>query len=363
MFREQYLQFFDEGWNSIAIIDLEAIRQNLKYLKDRSGAPLQMAVVKANAYGHGAVDIAIGVADMVDWFGVAGIREGIELRRQGIMKPILVFGTPTRGSSSFYNEYGLTATVSQIEHFDILQPGTRYHIKFDTGMGRVGIRSEAAREIVRLVMSRPHLKLGGVMTHFADAEISGSIVFENQLRSFETIRSLFPGDLIFHASNSAASLHQSGTGFDMIRSGVAMYGFDPRGDWNPWLRPALAWWSRLVQVRKMKANEGVSYSHSFRMPHDGYIGVVPVGYADGIPRRLRNRVRFGIGDSEYAQVGNITMDQSMVFLGREPLSTDVPVLIMGGTDSLSVYRWARLLGTIPYEVTTSIGNRVLRITQ
>lgn len=353
---------FEQGWNSVAIVDTNAILHNLRTLKTMSGGEdlKQMAVVKANAYGHGAVDVAIAVRDQVQWFGVSSVREGMELRQAGIMKPIMVFGTPFSESVRFYTEYGLTAVLSQLHHFDILIPGTSYHIKFDTGMGRVGFRPEQLDDVLRAVESRMDVHLGGVMTHFASAEESDAHVFDQQLSTFNSIRKSFGKQVMIHAANSAASLHQQGVGFDMIRSGVAMYGFDPRGNYNPALKPAMEWYSRLAQVRFMRKGEGVSYSHSFHLPDDGYIGVIPVGYADGLPRRLRNRLHVKIGDKVYPQVGNVTMDQIMVYLGQDQPDTSELVLLMGGTSEHSVYRWAELLETIPYEVTSVIGNRVKR---
>jgi alanine racemase len=356
-------EYYKRGWNSVAIIDIDAIKHNLLELKRRSGGDVlkQMAVVKANAYGHGALEVAMGVRDNVDWFGVANMQEGVALRKSGIMKPIMVFGSPYPESVHFYLEFGLTAVVSALEHFDRLLPGTKYHIKFDTGMGRLGILPNQLEDTLRLVDSHNNLILGGVMTHFASAEEVHSAVFDAQLESYVHLKSNFGNDLMFHVANSAASLHQQHIGFDMIRSGVAMYGFDPRGSYNQALKPALEWVSRLAQVRFMKRGDGVSYSHSFHLPHDGWVGVVPVGYADGLPRRLRNRLLVSINGKLYPQVGNITMDQIMIWLGQDKLEIDSAVSLMGGIGETSVYRWADLLGTIPYEVTTSIGNRVIRV--
>lgn len=356
------LEHSKEGWNSIVIVDTSAIIYNLNYLRKHSGdVLLQMAVVKANAYGHGAVDVAKAVNEQVEWFGVSSVLEGVELRDAGILKPIMVFGTPFRESAHFYSDFDLVAVVSQFHHFELLKSGTSYHLKFDTGMGRIGFRPEELYQVLENVDSYNNLSLGGIMTHFASAEEVDQPVFSEQMQNFDLIGSSFGKSIIRHVANSAASLHQSDIGLDMIRSGVAMYGFDPRGTYNNALKPALSWISRLAQVRFMKKGEGVSYSHSFHMPEDGFIGVIPVGYADGLPRRLRNRLRLKIGDKTYPVVGNITMDQIMVYLGTEPLEAGSEVLIMGGTEDQSVYRWAELMGTIPYEVTSVIGNRVKRV--
>jgi alanine racemase len=202
------------------------------------------------------------------------------------------------------------------------------------------------------------------MTHFASAEDVDTTVFDMQNVLFnELIKRFGPNNLLIHAANSAASLHRANVGYDMIRSGVAMYGFDPTGEYNPILKPALEWISRLAQVRFLRKGQGISYSHSFHLPHDGWVGVIPVGYADGLPRRLRNRMYVSINGERYPQVGNITMDQIMIWLDQDQLPVDSQVLLMGGTNDFSVYRWAQLMGTIPYEITTAIGNRVIRVIQ
>jgi len=358
--------YFSEGWNSIARIDIEALKHNLNVLRDKSGGATikQMAVVKANAYGHGLTEVAIAVHEVVDWFGVATVMEGAALRRVGIMKPIMVFGSPYSESVHFYKEYGLTAVVSSLSHFERLEPGTHYHVKFDTGMGRIGVLQDELEACLLWIDRRSDLILGGLMTHFASAEDVDTTIFDMQNALFnELIKRFGPNNLLIHAANSAASLHRANVGYDMIRSGVAMYGFDPTGEYNPILKPALEWISRLAQVRFLRKGQGISYSHSFHLPHDGWVGVIPVGYADGLPRRLRNRMYVSINGKRYPQVGNITMDQIMIWLDQDQLPVDSQVLLMGGTNDFSVYRWAQLMGTIPYEITTAIGNRVIRVIQ
>jgi alanine racemase len=355
-------QAFEDGWHSVAEIDLSAIRHNLNTLREMAGKTvMQMAVVKADAYGHGAVPVAHFCSDFIEWFGVYQAREAVALREAGITRPILVFGTPTRETVSLYGKYNLTATISHMDHFDLLPGGCSYHLKFDTGMGRVGFQSFQADEVAGKVVSNRHLIYGGLMTHFATAEDSDTRVFDMQMASFRSIVAKLGNGVLIHAANSAANLHRSDVAFDMLRSGVGMYGFDPTGDWNPALRPAMRWISRMAQVRYMQKGQGVSYSHSWKLPENGWIGVVPVGYADGLNRSLTNRISLSTADRIVRQVGNVTMDQVMVYLGDTPVESGEEVLILGGTEQHSVYEWARLLHTIPYEVTCAIGNRVRRV--
>ncbi|MCH8495853.1 MAG: alanine racemase [Balneolales bacterium] len=353
---------FTKGWSSVAEIDVQAIRSNLSALRSHSTANIkQMAVIKADAYGHGAAKVGRFIESDVDWIGVYQVREGAELRKKGVEKPILVFGTPTEQNREYYLDFNLTATVSDMSHFAILLPGTSYHIKFDTGMGRVGFLPEMLDDVQKVIESEHLLRYTGLMTHFANSEVPGSPLFESQKRNFERIVEELGEGVLVHASNSGATMHQTGVHYDMIRNGTAIYGFDPNGVYNPSLKPALSWFSKLVQVRKMPKGSGVSYSHTWHMPEDGYVGVIPVGYADGINRRLSNKMKVEINGKEYPQVGNVTMDQIMVYLGSDKPDIGEKVLILGGTGGCSAYAWADLLGTITYEVTCAIGNRVKRV--
>lgn len=350
------------GWNSVAEINIDAIRHNLWVLREYADPNIkQMAVIKADAYGHGAAKVGRFIESDVDWIGVYQVREGAELRKKGVEKPILVFGTPTEQNREYYLDFNLTATVSDFAHFSILLPGTSYHIKFDTGMGRVGFLPEMLEDVQKAIESEQLLRYTGLMTHFATSEVPDSSIFESQKRHFERIVAQLGNGVLVHASNSGATMHQSDVAYDMIRNGTAIYGFDPNGVYNPSLKPALTWISKLVQVRKMPKGSGVSYNHTWHMPEDGYVGIIPVGYADGINRRLSNKMKVEINGKEYPQVGNVTMDQIMVYLGSDECNVGDEVLILGGTGACSAYAWADLLGTITYEVTCAIGNRVKRV--
>lgn len=354
--------YYNEGWNSVAVIDNNAISHNLRYLRSCvEPGTLQMAVIKADAYGHGSVQVAKHICDEVDWIGVYQVREGAELRKAGINLPILVFGTPTVETSRYYLEYQLTATVSRFEHFDLLLPGTSYHIKFDTGMGRVGFLPGDLHAVEAEIHNQPHIRYTGIMTHFANSEVVGSAIFERQKEHFRRIVEVLGEHVTVHASNSGATVHQKDVHFDMIRNGTAIYGFDPNGTFNPELTPALTWKSRIVQVRALPKGAGVSYSHTWFMPEDGNIAIIPVGYADGINRSLSNKMSVSIDGKIYPQVGNITMDQIMVYLGGDSFETGSEVVLLGGTAHTSAYAWADTLGTITYEITCMIGNRVKRV--
>jgi alanine racemase len=354
--------YFEKGWNSVAEINVSAIISNLRYLLSRTpSGTMQMAVVKADAYGHGDVNVALAVEPHVDWIAVYQVREGARLRKKGVTKPILVFGTPTIQNAMYYKQFDLTATISRLEHFEVLPNGISYHIKFDSGMGRVGFLPSQSGEVLAAIHRTSRLHYQGLMTHFASAESVDSVIFEKQIAVFNTVVRDLGSGVIVHAANSAASLHQSEVAFDMIRSGTAMYGFDPNGVYNPMLIPAMTWISKVAQVRWLPAGSGVSYNHSWHMPEDGYVAIIPVGYADGFNRLLSNRVKLSVNGTNRPQVGNVTMDQVVVYLGNDAVEPGTEVTILGGSGEQSAFTWADILNTITYEVTCMIGNRVKRV--
>jgi len=356
------LKYFAKGWNSVVEIDIAAIISNLNYLQSRTpDGTMQMAVVKADAYGHGDVGVSLAVEPHVDWIAVYQVREGATLRKNGITKPILVFGTPTPQNARFYKKYNLTATVSRFEHFDVLPHGVSYHLKFDSGMGRVGFLPEQTTDVQVAIKRFNQISYQGLMTHFASSEVDISPIFEKQVHIFNDIVRQLGSGVIVHASNSGATVHHTNIAYNMIRSGTAMYGFDPNGIYNPNLTPAMTWISRVAQVRWLPAGSGVSYNHSWHMPEDGYVAIVPIGYADGFNRMLSNRVKLAVDGTNYPQVGNVTMDQVVVYLGNNVINPGTEVTVMGGTAEQSVYMWASQLNTITYEVTCMIGNRVKRV--
>ncbi len=354
--------FFDNGWNSVAFVDLKAIGNNLKYLRSMEPpSTLQLAVVKANAYGHGAVTVSKSIESSVDWFAVANIMEAIELRENGISKPIMVFGPPEAAHNDLYISHQITAVISDLIHFERLKNGTSYHLKFDTGLGRVGILPEQLGQAQKAILSHPQLKYDGLMTHFATSENPVSEAFGVQLQRFEKIRSAIGHGVMVHVANSGGIICREGVGYDMVRAGLSLYGYDPTGMDNKNLTPALQWWSRFSQVKRLEKGEGVSYSHTWKLPHAGWIGVIPVGYADGLFRSLSNKISFWSDGEDRPQIGNITMDQTMAFLDQARLDTHTPVMIMGGDGHQSVQHFARTAGTIAHEILCAMGNRILRV--
>jgi alanine racemase len=348
-----------QKYNSTVFVNLENLKQNVELLSNFLDADTRiMAVVKADAYGHGAVPVAEALEPMVAAFAVNDIHEGIELREQGITKPILVFEVPEKDEVAKYRVHNLTATISSKEHFEWLPNGTSYHLNFDTGMGRLGFAPAEADKVAKLVNDNMELFCTGIYTHYATAENPGSQLVTEQLQKFEKIRKYFPQKLATHVSNTGATVFYEVDQFNMVRLGIGMYGYSPAETDIEGLKPVIQWKSRLVQTNQITANSPVSYGAHWKAPIDGYLGVIPVGYEDGLRRNLSGNVSVRINSKIYDVVGSITMNYSMIFLRDdyyEP-GTEVDLLYKQN----DAHDWAEKLNTIPYEILTSINPKIPR---
>jgi alanine racemase len=345
--------------NSILTVDLEAIAQNLSVLKQYCGAGIeQMAVVKANAYGHGAVEVARKLDPLVAWFAVNDVGEGIELREHGIENPILVFGVAEAETAALYNRHDLTATVSATEHFKRLPSGTDYHLNFDTGMGRLGFRPEQANAVLKLKSDHPELNCTGIYSHFATADEPDSSRPGQQLRQFKEIRAKFPESLTTHITNTAGIVQRPDAQFNIVRTGIGLYGYAPGQTAIPQLQPAISWSTRLVQINRIKKGETVSYGAIWEAPKDGLIGIIPVGYADAVPRGLSGQMEVMIQGECYPVAGRVTMNYCMVWLGEQRFETGTEVQLWN--EEITPLHWADRLGTIPYEILTSLEGDISR---
>lgn len=368
-----------ERW-AWAEVDLDAVRHNVRVLSETAAPARLLAVVKANAYGHGAVPVAEAALEAgAHALGVALVQEGVELRRAGIEAPILVMSEQPPEQVSDLVAHGLVATVYTIPYIDLLAETARrvdvtnveVHLKIDTGMHRVGAQPAAAVELAgRLAARSPQLVVGGVFTHLSSADLPDSDETERQLAIFdavlEDLRRAGHSPEMVHVANSAATLVFPRARRDMVRTGIAMYGIspDPALD-GPCrdLRPAMSLRSRVSLVKTVKAGDGVSYGLRHRFSAPTRVATVPVGYADGVPRRL-----FGAGGevlirgSRRPIVGVVTMDQMMVEVDDDVAEGDVVTLF--GVDEhgqrIDVNEWASRLGTIGYEIVCGVSSRVPR---
>lgn len=345
-------------------VDRETLRNNARYLhRNLSEGVRSVAVVKADAYGHGAVEVCQTVGRFYDMFAVANVTEATELRMSGITHPILVFGVPTPRTVKAYKKYDLTAVISSREHFDLLEPETVCHVEIDTGMGRLGVPVSQLEEVRDKIESssggNQRLHLEGIFTHFASADEADTRYMEFQKKQLAEIRSVFEGLLSIHAANSAASIDHPDTHLDMVRHGIALYGYDPTPEPASELRPAMKWKSWIAQCKYIRKGTSLSYGAAWQAPEDGYYAVVPTGYADGYRRNLSGLMPVCIEGKWYRQVGRVTMDYIMTWLGTDYHDTGTEVLVMGGEHN-HAGKWAEAIGTIPYEICSGIHPKVPR---
>ncbi len=353
-----YPNFPSRTW---AEVDLGAIRHNVRALKRRAPTSRLMAVVKADAYGHGAVPVSRAALDAgADSLAVVTAEEGAELREAGIEAPILVFTDLLPDGLALAERSRLTVTAHSPESAKriVARPGLRAHLKLNTGMNRWGVDSEDAGEARKILGER----LTGVYTHFASAD-SDEEATRRQIEVFEAILSAHDfGDALVHAANSAAALWHPSSHHDCVRPGIALYGMHPRGDGgdpaDEGLRPALTLKSYVANVRVVAPGDGVSYGLTWRAEEPTRTATVPVGYAEGYRRALSGGASALIGGERRPILGRVTMDACVFGVDAEVRVGDEVVLVGGqGGEVLLAEEVARRAGTINYEITTGINPR------
>ena len=351
-------------------VDLDAIRHNARLLKP-DGAEL-MAVVKANGYGHGDVEVARAAIEAgASWAGVALVEEGLRLRRTGVEVPILVLTELPPGSEPVALAHRLTPTLASGEGLERLAGAARgpvpVHVKVDTGMHRVGVwPPEDAAGFARRAQAAG-LEVEGLYTHFARSE-EDEVTTKEQLARFlgavEAVRAAGVSPRLVHAANSGATIRHPESHLDLVRPGIALYGIEPApgvgGDLG--LRPALRWRSEVSSVKRLAAGEAISYGHRYRLERDAWVATVPVGYADGYPRGLTNVGEVLIGGRRHRVAGTVTMDQLVVDCADREVHPGQEVVLLGsqGEEAIDADGVGRLIGTIGYEIVTRIGPRVPR---
>jgi alanine racemase len=350
---------------ALARVDLAAVEHNVDLLR-RTTAPgtLVCVVVKADAYGHGAVECARAAqAGGAGWLAVAGASEASALRDAGIEGPLLVLGSLDREDLGIALETRSDIVAWREDFVAALPADARVHVKLDSGMGRLGTRDPA--EATR-VLEACGDRLIGAMTHFATADDRKDPFFEEQLARFNAWvgghRAARP-ELIVHAANSAATLRDPASHFDMIRPGVAVYGLDPFGEDAEahGLRPALELASHVAAVKPCAKGESAGYGRRFIAERDTVLATVPVGYGDGWRRATTNVVDVAIGGRRFPQVGTVSMDNIAVDLGPDGAGVSVgdEVLLVGGP--ITAEEVAERSGTINYEVTTALLPRAAKV--
>lgn len=364
-----------------AEIDVAAIRENYTCLRSRLSSGCRcMAIVKADAYGHGALPVAAELsAAGVDWFGVSNIDEALELRRGGIDTPILILGYTPPELAGQLAEHHITQAVLDSDYAARLETAAakanvtvQVHIKVDTGMSRVGF---FVREVVgdcvdaiAGVCALPHLNAEGIFTHFALAdEQGGDAVTHQQFSRFSGIlTALEQRGITFklrHCCNSAAALRFPKMHLDMVRAGIILYGAPPSSeltDAMP-LRPAMVLKTVIALIKTVPAGCAVSYGHTFVTTRPTVLATLPIGYADGLSRLAGGHFSVSVGGQKAALVGRVCMDQCMIDVTDIPHVSNGMAVTVFGTDDVSVDAFAAACQTIPYESLCGIGKRVPRV--
>lgn len=370
----------DKRWSWVEV-DLGAIHHNALEVKQRlePGVKL-MAVVKADAYGHGAVRCARSALSAgADYLGVASVDEAVELRLDGIGAPILVLAEPPAATIPLLLAYRIMPSVytaefavQYAEAADSIGLRAPYHLKVNTGMNRIGVRFDEVIEFMRRVSFHRALELVGTYTHFATADAADTMEFNIQASHFvETIaemRSFGIDPGIVHAANSAAIIRYPEVHFDMVRLGISLYGYYPCPETYGMidLVPAMSVHARITQVKSVPVGEGVSYGLLHRSGGFSKICTLPIGYADGYRRGLSDRIDVIMGSALHPQVGTICMDQSMFEVdlrtrrsaGKSDPQIGDEVLIVGasGNAVVTIDEMAEILDTVPHEICIGFGS-------
>lgn len=365
---------------TLARVDLGALTHNFKEVTRRAGKRKILAVVKAQAYGHGAVRVSRHVLGLgADMLGVAFVEEGRELREADIHAPVLVMGAIFPDQAEAIVRLGLTPLVYNDTIARALSDAAQkfnkkvpVHVKVDTGMGRIGLVPEAAVDFIKGIRKLDGIRIEGLMTHFADADLSDKQFASRQMDRFETLMKALAAQgidiLICHAANSAAVLDFDRAFFTMVRPGLMLYGYNPleavpegsRID----VQPVLSLVTRIAFLKKTPAGIPISYGRTFVTKRESLIATIPVGYADGYARSLSNRGEALVRGTRVPVAGRVCMDMTMLDV------TDVPgvregddVVLIGaqGGERITADDIAAKTGTIPYEVLCGISGRVPRV--
>lgn len=352
-------------------VDLAAIRHNVAVLRPPNAA--LMAIVKANAYGHGDVAVARAALEGgADWLGVALLEEALRLREAGVEAPILVLSELAPGAEAIAIAHRVTPVLYSPEGLARLAAAARgsaiaVHVKIDTGMHRVGVWPPS--DVVPFLdeVAAAGLTVEGLFTHLASSEDDAEVT-ARQLSSFdralEDAAAAGHEPRLRHAANSGGILRHPEATYDLVRPGIAVYGIAPapgvgadRG-----LRPALAWRSRVTFAKRLDAGERTSYNLRYELPTDAWVATVPVGYADGYPRPAWRDAEVLIGGRRCKVAGTVTMDQLLVDCGTQPVRTGDDVVLLGpqGDEVIDAWELAGWAGTIAYEIVARLSERVPR---
>ena len=381
--RQSYINVHRDAWVEV---NLEYLAQNIKAIKSlvKEGVKL-LAVVKADAYGHGAAMIVpTMLASGVDMLGVASIDESLDLRDSGIDCEILVLGAVPVWAFECAAENDITVSIFSSEHIQACKQAyertgkkVKVHIKIDTGMNRIGVEGVNALRFIEEVQKSDFIELTGIFSHLACAEDEKES--QKQFEKFNKIISQIDAKgLILHMLNTAGIMSYPDKQYNMVRAGIGLYGLMPdvtkcklqrakgevlKNNHSPihpfTFLPIMSLKGRITRIHKLKKGEGISYGHTFVADRDLQVATVPIGYADGVSRRLSNKIHGKINGKKVRQIGNITMDQMMFDITGINAQEGEVITLLGG--DLTIDEWAKIVGTINYELTCKLKVRLPRV--
>lgn len=345
-----------------AIIDLDAIRGNVRALRAAVGGARSMVVVKANGYGHGAVPVAQAALEAgADWLGVVDLTEALALRAAGIRAPILAWLHDPDSDLAPAVEHGIDLGVSSLRQLEVAA-GANVHLKVDTGLGRSGAAPSewaALFEEAAVAQRSGRIRVRGLWSHLAGADDAAQVAaFENAV-SAARAAGLEPE--LLHLAASDAALRLPDARFGLVRFGIAAYGLG--GEFGLPLRPAMTLEATVVSAKRVAAGTGVSYGHDYVTPRETTLALVPLGYGDGVPRHASGRGPVRIGERVYRVAGRVAMDQLVVDVGDDPVTEGDRAVLFGdaAAGNPTAGDWAEAADTIDYEIVTRIGPRVQRV--
>jgi alanine racemase len=359
-----------ETYRCWAEIDRNALRHNAGVVRERIGHAEMLAVVKANAYGHGLVGVAEALANDAKYFGVANLEEALALRAAGLSHSIMILGPALASERSAIVEGKFIPAISAVEEaeaFDRIGP-VAINFKVDTGMGRMGVPENESIAAFKKVTALRNIRVHSISTHMPVSNEDESFT-RDQLGRFrnvvEKFRAEVPGDYKAHVLQSAGTLVFNETPYEIVRAGIMLYGISPLPEFQGLLKPVMTWKTRIALIRDMPTGHGISYGRTFITPRPMRVATLSAGYADGYPRHLSNRdASMLVRGKRCPLLGRVTMDLIVIDVSDLPEATvGDEVVLMGrqGDEEISASELAERAGTIHWEITTRIGSRVRRV--
>lgn len=362
--------------STYAEINLKNLQYNYNAIRRKTKTKI-MAVVKADAYGHGMIKCVEALSKLKnkpEYYGVAFLHEAIELREAKIInEPILCFAPFQKEDIKYYVRHNILTSVTTIEHVKQISKikingKIRVHININTGMNRLGIGYNNAYEAIVQLVDKGNIIVDGIYTHFATSDENDKSFANLQLKRFnELIEKLNKNKISYglaHAANSGAVLEMPHSYLDMVRPGISLYGYAPSFNIRKIdkLKPVMALYSRLSAISKIDKGESVGYGRLFIAKQKTNCGTIPIGYADGLLRGLSDKIKVIVNNKYCKQIGRVSMDRISIILSDERIKLGTKVIILGTSKDLTIdaWDWSKVLNTIPYEIICSISKRVPR---